>query len=442
MNSVKLERKLLICWLFIVMLPLFFIRFYQDEGLYLNMAIRFGEKLLPRPPLALVLIHPFSLLDSYQLFVWSSRFVTSLFTLFNLLLIYRIVKERYGERAALVSSLIFLFSFVTLRYGARYTLEPYPLFFILLSIYLIERNVLASSFSAGLSFAARSTALVYVPFYVLYTLKQQKSSIALTALIPVILTVLWIWYVKSIVGGLSPVEYNYVSQLAKHDISWIVTRSVRGWAEFAIAYPLAFFGFLYSLRSERNKDIFILTLPMILALSGVYGFLLNGAFERYTMIPLALMCITAGKPIADFMDKHGLKMRHLVAFLIAHLLVLNAGVLLISETGANSIYDFGFWYDVEVVNILNEKASNEFVVGTPHGAFVNAEWKYAERRISEAIALDPDWLVTFRAWVEVKPNDRLEVYEIGPYILIHSHPRGYIKEYVEPTNFGFNKLRK
>jgi len=46
--------------------------------------------------------------------------------------------------------------------------------------------------------------------------------------------------------------------------------------------------------------------------------------------------------------------------------------LLLSEAGANSIYDFGFWYDAEVVNILNEKASDEFVVES-HTAFVNAE---------------------------------------------------------------------
>jgi len=56
--------------------------------------------------------------------------------------------------------------------------------------------------------------------------------------------------------------------------------------------------------------------------------------------------------------------------------------LLLSEAGANSIYDFGFWYDAEVVNILNEKASDEFVVES-HTAFVNAEWKYTERRGNE-----------------------------------------------------------
>jgi len=442
MSFIKHEKILMVGWLFIVMLPAFFIRFYQDEGLYLNMAIKFGELVYPRPPLALILIHPFSLLDSYQLFVWSSRFITSLFTLFNLLLIYRIVKEKYDEKAAFISSLMFLLSFVTLRYGARYTLEPYPLFFIMLSIYLIERNLLASSVSAGLSFAARSTALVYLPFYIFYTFKQRKNLTSFIAVIPVILTFLWISYVKSIVGGLSPVEYNYVSQLARHDILWIVIHLIRGWTEFIVAFPLAFFGFLYSLRSEENKDVFLLTFSMVLALNGVYGFILNGAFERYTMIPLAMMCVTAGKPIADFMEKYNLKIKHLVAFLIVHLLILNAGVVALSEIGANSIHDFGFWYDIEVVKILNKKAQGEFVVGTPHAAFVNCTWKYVDRRINEAISLDPDWLVTFKAWIEIEPNNKLKVYEVGPYILVHSHPRGFIDEYVEATNFGFNKLRR
>ncbi len=330
-------------------------------------------------------------------------------------------------------------SFIILRYGSRYNLEPYALFFILLSIYAFEKQAFLSAISAGLSFAARSTALVYVPFYIVYSSRKRKN-LAFIALIPVIATFGWIAYAKMSFSGRTPIEYNF--DFTKLGISWILTSLSRGWLEFAIAYPLAFFGFLYSLKSEKNKDIFILTMPMILALSGVYGFLLNGAFERYTMIPLALMCITAGKPIADFMEKHGLKMRHLIAFLLVHLLILNAGVVALSEIGANSIYDFGFWYDVEVVNILNEKAQGEFVVGTPHGAFVNCTWKYAERKIAQAIALNPDWLVTFKAWVKVKPNNKLEVYEVGPYILIHSHPRGFIREYVETTNFGFNRLRK
>jgi 4-amino-4-deoxy-L-arabinose transferase-like glycosyltransferase len=376
--------------------------------------------------------------EHFEEIILSIRIFTAVVTSLNVLLLYRVTKNRYGNNVGIIASLLFLMSFVVMRYGGRFNLEPFALLFILLSIYFINRRPMVSALSAGTSFAVRTTSLVYIPFYILYQIRLRKYS-SLLSLIPVLLTLSWIYYAKLISMGCSPFEYNL--DFISRGLDFILINLLQGWAEFAIAYPLAFFGFLYSLRSERNKDIFILTLPMILALSGVYGFLLNGAFERYTMIPLAMMCITAGKPIAEFMDKHGMKMKHLLAFLIAHLLVLNAGVLLISETGANSIYDFGFWYDVEVVNILNEKASNEFVVGTPHGAFVNAEWKYAERRISEAIALDPDWLVTFKAWVEVKPNDKLEIYEVGPYILIHSHPRGFIDEFVEAKDFGFNKLR-
>jgi len=90
------------------------------------------------------------------------------------------------------------------------------------------------------------------------------------------------------------------------------------------------------------------------------------------------------------------------------------GVVALSETGANSIYDFGFWYDVEVVNILNEKARGEFVVSTPHGAFVNCTWKYAERKIAQAIYLNPDWLVTFKAWVKIKPKTSSKSIKWGP----------------------------
>jgi len=67
---------------------------------------------------------------------------------------------------------------------------------------------------------------------------------------------------------------------------------------------------------------------------------------------------------------------------------------------------------------------------------------WAIRDIDKVINADPDWLITFKAWVVVKPNDKLEVYEIGPYILIHSHPRGYIDEVVKAKDFGFWRLRK
>jgi len=433
------EKILVVISLFLVLLPSLFIRMFQDEGLYLRVAYDFGEILPARSPLVFLVSHFFSLVGSFEFMVISCRILTAAITASSVILIYRISKCRYGELAGFISSLIFLMSFVVMRYGGRFNLEPYGLLFILVSIYLLDKKPFISALSAGMSFSARSTSLVYIPFYIFHQLKCRKYS-SLAALIPVLLTLVWIYYTKQISLGRSPIEYNL--DFLSLGIPWISINLLRGWLEFAIAYPLAFFGFLYSLRSEKNKDIFILTLPMILALSGVYGFLLNGAFERYTMIPLAMMCITAGKPIADFMERRGLKMKHLVAFLVAHLLVMNAGVIFTSEIGANSIYDFGFWYDVEVVNVLEEKAQGEFVAGTPHAAFVNCTWKYAERRINEAIAMDPDWLVTFKAWVEVKPNDKLEVYEIGPYILIHSHPRGFIDEFVEARDFGFNRLRR
>ena len=58
--------------------------------------------------------------------------------------------------------------------------------------------------------------------------------------------------------------------------------------------------------------------------------------------------------------------------------------------------------------------------------------------------LDPDWFVTYKAWVKIKEtnNRNITIYHIGPYVLIHSHPRGYIDEAVTPADFGFWKLRK
>ncbi|RLI75459.1 hypothetical protein DRP05_14745 [Archaeoglobales archaeon] len=50
-------------------------------------------------------------------------------------------------------------------------------------------------------------------------------------------------------------------------------------------------------------------------------------------------------------------------------------------------------------------------------------------------------LFTFKVWINFKKNpselEEITVYEIGPYILIHSHPRGFIKETVEAADFGF-----
>jgi hypothetical protein len=448
-------RKIVLTGLALLMLPLWFLRLFEDEILYWDMARNFGGGVFhPRSSLAFLIALP--LIKSSQdiyLQIMLPRLLTAAITIACSLLIYRISKEFYGGKAALISTILFLLSFNTLRFGARYNLEPYGLFFILLGLYFFIRNRFAlSGVSVALAFAAREMWLIFYPFYLIYVWKNKKEELSKTFLVSIIIiagNIAWIYLLKT---GWRPITESAAEYLINQNLK-LITLILRDWAESLIAHFFTILGFIYGIyKDEKHRNILLLTLPPLLTLNLIPGFILNGPFERYFLGPQALLSIVAGFGLIKLAEdvKYHMKFRLdsvklIIVLLILQTVALSIAVYELSEIGADSTYDFGFWYDSKIIDILNKQAEGELIAGTPHGVFVkNATWVWTERKVEKAIMLDPDWFITYKAWVEIKEtkNGNITIYYIGPYVLIHSHPRGYIDEVVTLSDFGFWKLRK
>ncbi|ALV63870.1 putative membrane protein [Thermococcus sp. 2319x1] len=458
----KEKNKLILLWFILIFIPLFTLRLFQDEMLYLNMsrkALQF--EFLPRSSLVFILTSPLMVLKNVDFRVFLPRIATSLITLLDLILIYNIAKMYYGKKAGFLSSLMFLFSFVALRYGARYTLEPWGTFFALLAVYYLDTKPMYSAVSMGLAFWAREQWVVVYPFYlILAKIKKDHRTfirILLVSSVVVALNFLFIFYVSEFYGGIHRASVvSYPSKTLSSYISFIPSL-LRDWMEFVIAFPLTTIGFIYTLIKDRKNPEFWVIIPSVLVLNGLPGFILNGPFERYTFGPLALMSIFSGYGITQLYNDLRSKIKLLdiltvekwvALFLIAQFIFFNVAVLKLSDIGAKGIQDYGYWHDREVFKILEENANpNEFFVGTPHPALLGFKnWKWADRNIQKAIELNPDWLITFESWVNFRENpheiDELEIYSIGPYLVIHAKEKGAIKKYVVSSDLKLWKFRK
>jgi len=454
MNNAK---KIALIGFALLIIPLWFLRLFDDEILYWDMARLFGNGVfLSRSSLAFLIASPLIKFSSdLYLQIMLPRLLTAVITIVCSLLVYKISKEFYGEQAALISTVLFLLSFNTLRFGARYNLEPYGLLFVLLGIYLLIRNkVVLSGVSTALAFAAREMWLVSYPFYLIYVWKNRKEGFFkffFASAIIIATNLAWIHLLKTEQPPVTESAATYLANL--NQSGRLIVLIARDWVESLIAHFFTILGFVYGVyKDKKHRDILLLTLPPLLTLNLIPGFILNGPFERYFLGPQALLAIVAGFGLLKLAEdvKSRIKLRFDSVRLITILLVLqtialSVAVYELSEIGADSVYDFGFWYDYKIINVLNEQAEGELIAGTPHGAFVkNATWVWTERKVEKAITLDPDWLISYKAWVKIKEtnNRNVTIYYIGPYVLIHSHPRGYIDEVVTPSDFGFWKLRK
>ncbi len=447
----KGKKMVLILWTIFVFLPIFTLRLFQDEMLYMLMSMRASNlQFLPRSSLVFLFTSPLAAVGDVDLRVLLLRSVTALVTLVDLVLVYELARKRFGERAAFLSSITLLLSFVVLRYGGRYTLEPWGVLFILLALHFLSERPMLSALSLGLAFAARETWLTTYPFFLLYVWKTQKKEFwrfVVVSAIPVVLNFLFIY---SINLNRSPLGYNS-RILSSWSLQGLLKLAAPAWVQFAIAFPLTVLGFIYALHSLKDRlEMILVALPSVLTLNVVFGFLLNGPFERYTFGPLALMSIYSGYGLIEFYESVSRRLsflrrisleRWVAISLIFQILALNVAVVELSNIGAKGIQDYGYWYDKEVFEVLEKYGGQEESFGgTPHPPLLGFKnWTWADRRLERVLNKSPDWLVTFRSWVKIDSkaieSGAVETWTSGPYIIIHARKEGAIKEYVIPTNF-------
>jgi hypothetical protein len=95
-------KKITLLGFTLLIIPLWFLRLFDDEILYWNMAKNFGELLLPRSSLAFLIASPLiKFSPDIYVQIMLPRLLTAVITIACSLLIYRISKEFYGERSAL-----------------------------------------------------------------------------------------------------------------------------------------------------------------------------------------------------------------------------------------------------------------------------------------------------------------------------------------------------
>jgi len=442
-----MRKNIIIIGVILLITPLFFERIYDDEAIYWSKSKSVTERGLleipkmTRMPFAMLVVAPFlGLNDS----IFVARFVSALFAIASAVIIFEIVKTYSNEQAAFISALLFIFSFQTIRFATRFYLDICGVFFFLLSLYLIRKNRVRM---AGLFFAlamlSREIWFGLYPFMIIYLWKNKKSvnSFIILSAIPVLIFALFIHLTVGLGAYLS---YSAVAQTmgyVSNNLSEIPLYLAQSWVEFLIVQIITVVGFISWVWNKRDT-LLILILPQFLIISLIQGFIYNGALTQYAMGLQASMALLAGLGIVRIWKKYFQKYPlniSLFLVLILQFLLFSYLATTLSLRGAIGVHDFGYWYDEEVIALLNQKASNETIAGL-HGAFIKdaKKWVWYERDVDKVLEMEPDWYIIVEPKLidfKTKPENikEVEVYKIGPYIVLHSHPRGHLHELIEPN---------
>jgi len=447
-----MKKIIIFTCIILLIIPILFERIYDDEAIYWSRSKSVIEKGLleipkmTRMPFAMLFVAPFlGLNDS----IFVARFISALFAIASAVIIFEIVKTYSNEQAAFISALLFIFSFQTIRFATRFYLDIYGVFFFLLSLYLIKKNRVKM---AGLFFAlamlSREIWFGLYPFMIIYLWKNKKSvnSFIILSAIPVLISALFIHLTVGLGTYLSYSGFAQTTGYVSNNLSEIPLYLAQSWTEFLIVQIITVVGFISWVWNKRG-NLLILILPQFLIISLIQGFIYNGALTQYAMGLQASMALLAGPGIVwiwkKYFQKYPLNIS-LFSVLILQFLLFSYLATILSLRGAIGVHDFGYWDDEAVIQLLNQKAGNESTAGF-HGAFIKdaKSWVWYERDVEKVLQLEPDWyVVTEPQLIKFKTESAntsfVEIYRIGPYIVLHSHPRGHLHEVIAP-NEEFNE---
>lgn len=484
------EILILALGLAVIALPLFFERLHSDEVIYWEVARNISRGLGPQSetsggglfvwhmPLPFYIVAPFLRLSAH---IFTARAVSSAFTIACAVLIFRIARKNMDADSAFVGSILFLLSFQALRFGGRYYLDQYGVFFFLLTLYLAGKGrfVLAGA-SAVLAIAAREYWLGVYPFLLLYAAGDESAAseigqagalsrptvfkgrirngilFALPAIAATAAAAAIVFSDRHVYDNLIK-TYLFNGAAYKNIIvtggQGYFSRLARGWAEFALVNAVVVAGFFASLRRGGFR-VLLLVIPQIVLVCLIHGFVVSGGVTQYPMAVLATLCVFSGaglKRLYDtlspsFLNRYGF-LNALLAISCAQFLALNVASTVVTLHKNTLVWGLGYKDDREVISILRNSARGESINGF-WGAFVDdrQSWDWTDFHIDKALEKDPDWLVTFGNYVDILPQKnggtQLEIYNIGPYVVIHSRRRGGMKEAVRQRDHPRWAFRK
>ncbi len=469
--SARVKDLLLISILGIVFItiPAFFERLHSDEVIYWEVSDNISkgrglvsetsgmETFIWHSPLPFFVTAPFLQLHNH---IHVSRLVASLFTVGCAILIYLICVRTSSRDCAIVGSMLFIFSFYALRFGGRFYLDQFGLFFFLGALFFLFRGeFILSGILAVTAVMAREYWLGVYPFFLLY-INDRKGILRFAIPLLVVLSVAAGFMVVGSIDYTLIKGYIFNTAITKNLIAFFTDHNLlypllRGWIEFAMVNILIFLGFtvwLFKRDSDRRYLLFIV--PQFIVISMLSGFIISGGVTQYPLSLTGSMAVYAGsglKSIYDHISWRILKRWNfislcavVVAMQFIGFNILATAVSLHKNFG---IYGFGFWDDRKVISLLRTGAHGKYIIGI-HGAFVDdrAKWDWTDFHIQQAIEKAPDWFITYSNYVEILPEQtwkgRVVIYEIGPYLVFHSLKKGSLKDAVRERDFPKWRLRR
>jgi len=383
-----MTNKLLSLWLVFILLPIFFMRVIDDEAVYycnikkyiLNPGIPYRSQLS-----ILILGIPLRIYDS----IISIRVVNALIVLATAL----IIKRMRNEQAAI----IFLFTFSTLRWGARVNYEPLATLFFILSMNYLREDRLAEATALMLMASLSRTTFLPLLIYLilLWIIRSESRAIHLIA-VPLVIVALYLS--KYVIRVYLPASLSNITRAEFYPIT------IRNLLEYFITSPLL----ILSLRNmkETSRQERILFLLLLLSIIMIPAFTYNGPFERYT-IPLTAM-------LSLYFPR--INRKQFAIIIALQFIILNLGVLYLSTSGANSIYDFGYRYNRQIIDILRQIPENETITGFHGGLVRQKNWHWCDRNIT--CYEQGDWIVIYQSWITGEIRGA-ETMKIGRYLIIH-----------------------
>lgn len=453
-----------------ITLPVFFERLHSDEVVFWEVAknLAQGHGLVSETagrnffslhmPLPFLVVAPFLKLSSH---IFTSRVISSLFTVAAAVLIFLIAGKKTGRAEATVSAALFLLSYHALRFGGRFYLDQYGVFFFLLALYFhVNDSPLLSGVSAVAAVFAREYWLLVYPFFFIYAAYGRKSvSVFLmpAALLATSFLTVFLTTGGAALGSITPYLTNGAA--AKNLTAAIIDALygagimkllARAWAEFFVINFLIIIGFFIYIASRRGKYdriYLLLVIPQAFVLSLIHGFILDGGVTQYPLSLVATLSVFSGAGLKAVYDRFSGGLLRRVPFAAATLAVialqfisLNAFATAVSLHKNTGVYGFGYKDDEKVIEMLKRNARGQFIHGI-HGAFVEdrSRWDWTDYRIKEAIEEEPDWLITFANYVEILPEaqwkDKAALYNIGPYVIVRSLRKGSLRLAVRQKDF-------
>jgi hypothetical protein len=375
------------------------------------------------------------------------RLVTALVTLATAVVLYLAGSRMFTPKAGFSAAVLFLFSFHVLRFGIRVVPDPFGSFFAMLSLWLLVKRKAGSS-GAAFSLAAYSYQF-WIPMYLVYALEawRQKLSIrrffAGTIIVSSVLQAIIFTQhspfeiLEAFVSGGGP---EYVSTAS----SWIgpsLGGILGGWLEFSVLSFLPLLGIAIGYASNRRRWLMWFIALQFLVVCLYPGFAVHGGTSHYPygLVPLLALCGGAGFPIAWKIltrrpNANRLYAAVLLCLLVGQVLAFNQMATSLSVRGVQGVYDLGYQYDIAALDALRQMDRGGLIVGeTAHGTLIDRT-RFVWAPSGGSLDLNPTLFMGYRADVIFKDvtnaSSRVQVVEIGPYILVQLRDAGRLSDYI------------